>query len=295
MYCEAQVKGHPILLILDREVDEFSIIVEGKTITSRVVVMDAENYAAIMGNDWMKKKNLKKEDEKSDSATDEEMESESDEYEEEYEEKTLVNETYQYLEFKEASFELEFFRTCLKKKEKEINFNIGQLSGEQETQIRTLLKNYNNTFAEELDQLERTSKIWHEIFTEKGPLVKQKFYPMSKLEYKFIGSEIHRMQKAKIIQPSNKGTYKCMVEYLSTLTVPVEFNDAQIQKLKVLAQYFLVREDILYKKNKEDPQNSLRVVRQDQKKILLATNSCKNQRLCKGLQNLPTTGKAKYT
>lgn len=90
MYCEAQVKGRPILLILDSgssgcvvaanflkeldipidrpstvvmvgvhgeqkrplgEVDEFPITVGGKTITSRAVVTDARNYAVIVGND----------------------------------------------------------------------------------------------------------------------------------------------------------------------------------------------------------------------------------------------------
>ncbi|CAG8630808.1 25675_t:CDS:2, partial [Gigaspora margarita] len=94
MYCEAQVKDHPILLILDSgssgcvvsanflkevgvsidrpstvlmvgihgkqkrplgEVDEFLITVGGKTITSKAVVSEVENYAVIVGNDWMKK------------------------------------------------------------------------------------------------------------------------------------------------------------------------------------------------------------------------------------------------
>ncbi|RIB18140.1 hypothetical protein C2G38_2185467 [Gigaspora rosea] len=127
MYCDAQVKGHPILLIVDSrvngeqkqplgEIDEFSITVEGKTITSRAVVTDAGNYASANINEWIeKKKNLKKDDQESDSITDEETESESNKYEEKYKEKTMVNETYLYLEFKKASFELEFCRTCLKK------------------------------------------------------------------------------------------------------------------------------------------------------------------------------------
>ncbi|RIB29490.1 hypothetical protein C2G38_1116193 [Gigaspora rosea] len=90
MYCEAQVNGEPIILILDSgssrcvvsagflkkagiqidrpltvmmvgvhgkqrwpigEIDRFPITVGGKTIMSRAVVTEAGNYAVIVGND----------------------------------------------------------------------------------------------------------------------------------------------------------------------------------------------------------------------------------------------------
>ncbi|CAG8725186.1 21849_t:CDS:2, partial [Gigaspora margarita] len=107
------------------------------------IIIPTEHYKPANINKRIeKKKILKKEDEESDGATDKETESDSNEYEEEYEEETLGNQK----------------TVCLNKEEKKNNFNIGQLLGEQETQMRTLLKNYNNNFAEKLDQLGRTSK-----------------------------------------------------------------------------------------------------------------------------------------
>ncbi|CAG8646324.1 43659_t:CDS:2 [Gigaspora margarita] len=47
-------------------------------------------------------------------------------------------------------------------------------------------------------------------------------------------------------------TYNHLVKYFLTLTVLLDFDAAQIQKLKSQAQYFIVQKDILYKKNKED-------------------------------------------
>ncbi|CAG8699671.1 3122_t:CDS:2 [Gigaspora margarita] len=38
----------------------------------------------------------------------------------------------------------------------------------------------------------------HEIYTEDGPLIKQKFYPTSRPEYEFIKTEIQHMEKDKI-------------------------------------------------------------------------------------------------
>ncbi|CAG8806691.1 5059_t:CDS:2 [Gigaspora margarita] len=134
MYCKAQVKEYPILLVLNssssgcmilanflkevniaidhpfivvmigvheeqkqplEEVDKFPVTVGEKTITSQVVIMDAENYAIIVENNWMKKAREPEEDV---STLEEETESKIDKSnsEEEYEDEVLIDKPYLY-------------------------------------------------------------------------------------------------------------------------------------------------------------------------------------------------------
>ncbi|KAG9302471.1 hypothetical protein G9A89_006435 [Geosiphon pyriformis] len=81
MYTEATVKGKPIHLILDNgsagnrpaqtvivtvdnmkktpvgEIDDFPFTIDGITISVKVLVMDAPQYQALVGNDWLLKAN----------------------------------------------------------------------------------------------------------------------------------------------------------------------------------------------------------------------------------------------
>ncbi|KAG9286240.1 hypothetical protein G9A89_014226 [Geosiphon pyriformis] len=57
MYTEAEVEGKTIHLILDREIDNFSFTLDGITIPVKVLVMDAPQYQALIGNDWLQKAN----------------------------------------------------------------------------------------------------------------------------------------------------------------------------------------------------------------------------------------------
>ncbi|CAG8689633.1 8909_t:CDS:2 [Gigaspora margarita] len=189
MYCEAQEVG----ISIDRpstvlmvgihgeqkhplgEVDEFPIIVRGKTITSKAVVSESGNYAIIVGNDWMKKARGRLDWEEC------ELMERSDEKEREVEEYTseektdLINETYFYWEFQEISKEPEVCRLCFKvghndetcifrkgqsiktayfvNKENRKDFNIGSLKKEQELEMKNLLTEHKNLFMENTGQL----------------------------------------------------------------------------------------------------------------------------------------------
>ncbi|CAG8646338.1 43660_t:CDS:2 [Gigaspora margarita] len=157
MYCKAQVRGYPILLVLDSgsskcivlenflkevsisidcsstvvmigvhekqkwplgEVDEFSVTVGAKTILSRAVITDAGNY-------------------------------------------TIIDSEYKTIYLNEE-------------KEKE-DFKLGLLMSMQEIQLRDLLATYKNIFQEESGQLGKTSIAQHEIYIEEGPPIKQNF------------------------------------------------------------------------------------------------------------------------
>ncbi|CAG8804608.1 3126_t:CDS:2, partial [Gigaspora margarita] len=227
MYCEAQVKGQPILLIINSgssgcvvsanflkevgisidhpltvlmikvheeqkcplgEVNEFPVIVEGKTITSRAIVSDAGNYTVIVRNDWLKKKEIEEE-----STLDEKAGSKSEE--EEYKDESLINETYFYIKLRKANDKPKICEICLKV---DHNDDLCSLTMKQEVEIKNLLKEYNDVFKEETGQLGRTAIIQHEIIIEGGLPNKQRFYPTSKPEYEFIGAEICQMEEAGI-------------------------------------------------------------------------------------------------
>ncbi|CAG8611632.1 4093_t:CDS:1, partial [Cetraspora pellucida] len=53
------------------------------------------------------------------------------------------------------------------------------MSNKQQGQMIEVLDKYKNIFANEPEQLGRTSVVQHEIHTKEGPLVKQRFYFMS--------------------------------------------------------------------------------------------------------------------
>ncbi|CAG8686067.1 25379_t:CDS:2 [Gigaspora margarita] len=85
-----------------KEVDEFPITVEKKTITLCIIVFKAGNYAVIIKNDWLKKAktrckmNNDKEELDKESESKEKMESENEEKKKEYKDENLINETYFY-------------------------------------------------------------------------------------------------------------------------------------------------------------------------------------------------------
>ncbi|CAG8718835.1 6023_t:CDS:1, partial [Ambispora leptoticha] len=75
------------------------------------------------------------------------------------------------------------------------------MTPEQQGRMIEVLGKYEDVFAREPNQLRRMSVVQHEIQTEESPLVKQRFYPTSKLEHEFIGQEIKRMEEAGLIRP----------------------------------------------------------------------------------------------
>ncbi|CAG8518449.1 14123_t:CDS:2 [Cetraspora pellucida] len=63
--------------------------------------------------------------------------------------------------------------------------------------------------------------------------------------------------------------YHNLVKYLSRLEILREYSTEQEKKLKAQARYYLVREETLYRKNKRNPEQPLRVLRKDQVKLVL--------------------------
>lgn len=67
----------------------------------------------------------------------------------------------------------------------------------------------------------------------------------------------------------NSTNYKNLVRYLEHIEVPKEFTIKELRRLKAQAQYFLVREGILYRKNNQDPDSPLRVLKKEQTEIII--------------------------
>ncbi|CAH1770486.1 949_t:CDS:2, partial [Entrophospora sp. SA101] len=63
--------------------------------------------------------------------------------------------------------------------------------------------------------------------------------------------------------------YYNLVKYLSDLIYPESSTDEEQKKIRSQAKYFIVREGILYKKNKKNPQRPLRVVKSNEVEIIL--------------------------
>ncbi|CAG8797666.1 42376_t:CDS:10, partial [Gigaspora margarita] len=214
------------------KIDKFPIIVEDKTITFYAVVTNARNYAVIV--DWEECKLMirdrskkiriptkyckpvninkgigKKENSKQNNKGTEREEYTSDDEskkdEDKYEQENLVNKTYLYWEFQEI----------------QNRFGTYQLTTELVKQVNNILVKYKDIFADNSGQLEETSIIQYEIFTENVPHVKQKFYSTSRPKHDFIKTEIQ------------------------------------------------LQEDILYRRNKEDPENPLIVVKHDKVRTIL--------------------------
>ncbi|CAG8819257.1 22130_t:CDS:10, partial [Gigaspora margarita] len=208
-----------------REVDEFSVTVGGKTISSCAVMTDAGNYAIIKEcklmihdgrkkiripteyckpiniNERIEKKEkltkVKKEPEEDMSTLEEETKLESDESDsdKEYEEEVLSSKLYLYWELQEDKGDSvwcpEYKTVYLNKKKEKEDFNIGPMMDKQEEHLRAILLKYKGTFQEESGQLGKTSIAQHEIYTKNGAPVKQKFYSTSRSEISRILQEIH--------------------------------------------------------------------------------------------------------
>ena len=63
--------------------------------------------------------------------------------------------------------------------------------------------------------------------------------------------------------------YYNLVKYLSDLIYPESSTDEEQRKIRSQSKYFIVREGILYKKNKKNPQRPLRVVKSNEVEIIL--------------------------
>ncbi|CAG8854891.1 6320_t:CDS:2, partial [Gigaspora margarita] len=85
IYCEAQVKGYFILLVLDSGSSKCLVLanfLKEVNVAIDSVMTNSGNYTVIVGNDWMKNKGeirLGREPEKDVSISEEETESEIDE------------------------------------------------------------------------------------------------------------------------------------------------------------------------------------------------------------------------
>ncbi|CAG8468327.1 23841_t:CDS:2 [Gigaspora rosea] len=62
--------------------------------------------------------------------------------------------------------------------------------------------------------------------------------------------------------------YTKLLQYLTELKLPEELMKGQVQKLKMQARHYLVREGVLYKQNWQDPDQPLRVVERGQELAL---------------------------
>ncbi|CAG8647813.1 9973_t:CDS:10, partial [Cetraspora pellucida] len=152
------------------------------------VVTDAGNYAVIVGNDWMKKARAcldwescelmiqdgdkKIKDDVSSSSNDDSVKSELDDEDEYDEEEGLC--MWNKVVDRKARPHTEERRTD--------DFNLGNMTADQQHQVKEVLRRYEDIFACEPDQLGRMSIVQHKIHTEEGLPVKQRFYPTSKKE-----------------------------------------------------------------------------------------------------------------
>ena len=64
-------------------------------------------------------------------------------------------------------------------------------------------------------------------------------------------------------------TYYQFLRYLNDSTIPENYSSAQIRKLKHQTRYLFVREGILYKRNMKNPQRPLRIVKFNEKEMIL--------------------------
>ena len=81
-------------------------------------------------------------------------------------------------------------------------------------------------------------------------------------------------------------TYYQFLRYLSDSTVPEDYNDAQIRKLKHQTRNLFVKEGILYKKNLKTPQRPLRIVKPTEVETILF---CMHSDPLSGHFNIATT------
>ena len=63
--------------------------------------------------------------------------------------------------------------------------------------------------------------------------------------------------------------YYNLVKYLSDLIYPESSTDEEQRKIRSQSKYFIVREGILYKKNRKNPQRPLWVVKMNEVEIIL--------------------------
>ncbi|GET03434.1 DDE-type integrase/transposase/recombinase [Rhizophagus clarus] len=62
----------------------------------------------------------------------------------------------------------------------------------------------------------------------------------------------------------NSNTYYSLIQFLTTLLLPVHLNKEQQAAIKQKSRYFVVIDEQLYKKNKSNPNRSLKVIKQDE-------------------------------
>ncbi|CAG8787818.1 13134_t:CDS:10, partial [Gigaspora margarita] len=211
MYCEAQVKGCPILLILD---SGSSGCVVAANFLKELDIPINHSLIVVMVRVYRKQKRpLEKEESEGELDMLEEKtvtEINESDSSKEYKDKNLVDQLYLYWEFQKNEGKSVWCGKCLKEEKKEEGFKLGRMTGKQETRLRAILTKYKSTFKEESEQLERTSITQYEIYAEDGPLIKQKFYPTSKPEHEFIKAEIQCMEKAILVKKKNRSMRFCV-------------------------------------------------------------------------------------
>ncbi|CAG8537985.1 931_t:CDS:2 [Gigaspora margarita] len=179
------------------EIDEFSMTVGEKTIISKAVVTKEPQEVN-------KKENN---EESKDESTDSERESKTEvsEDKKEYEEeKRLISQIYLYCKFYPSKLDTYEEAYLGEKKRAQVKkYNLGKMLQEQRGQMKQILQKYEDIFVSELDQLGRTSIVQHEIFMEKDPLIKQRFYLTSRPKHKFIGQKIRKIEEARLIHSFN--------------------------------------------------------------------------------------------
>ncbi|CAG8765015.1 12229_t:CDS:10 [Gigaspora margarita] len=293
MYCKAQMKGYFILLKKIRIPTEYCKLAN---INKKIEKKE-------------KPTKVKKELEENVPISKEETESESDEsdLDEEYKEEILSNKPYLYWELQEDKRDSVWCKKCLKGPEYEIvylnkekekeDFNIGPMMGKQEEQLRAILLKYKGTFQKESGQLRKTSIAQYKIYTEDGPLVKQKIYLTSRPEYEFIKTEIQCMEKAAhpddnkeyilytdtshlalgaILAQLDEHKKEHIIEYASRSTSVAKRNYT-ITELEPFgsdisqqyARHYMTREEILYRANTRDLSNPLKVIQQKEVQVVL--------------------------
>ncbi|CAG8611019.1 11566_t:CDS:2 [Cetraspora pellucida] len=84
-----------------------------------------------------------------------------------------------------------------------VEYQIGELEVGQEKQLTKLLEENVDLCTQNLGELGRTSRIYHEILTHGGRPIKQRAYRYSPAEKQFLKEEIASMLKEGIISPSS--------------------------------------------------------------------------------------------
>ncbi|CAG8712206.1 17094_t:CDS:2, partial [Gigaspora rosea] len=89
--------------------------------------------------------------------------------------------------------------------------------------------------------------------------------------YKLGEMTIEQQDRMKLIllRYNDKQEYAKLLQYLPNLELPEDMTKEQVRKLKSQARHYLVREEVLYRRNHQNPDQPLQVIEREQMMLVL--------------------------